>query len=125
MLIVRAASLLLLAVPAAASAQSMNAEVFFKRAQALKAKGVLAMMSRDLNPVVNEAKAAGLKARTTRLTALAAGRRPRYCPPVGSRRLGNEEFFNGICHPAAERMRIDMTEAMTRILIRRFPCPKA
>jgi hypothetical protein len=27
--------------------------------------------------------------------------------------------------PAAERARIDMTEAMTRILIQKFPCPAA
>lgn len=123
MSIVRIASLLLLAVPAAASAQSMNAEVFFKRAQALKAKGALALMSRDLKPVVNEAKAAGLKARATRLAAVFAGRTPRYCPPHGSKRLGNEEFLDGMAAiPAAERARIDMTEAITRLLVRKHPC---
>ena len=125
MSIVRAASLLLLAGPAAASAQSMNAEAFYKRALALKAKGPLALMSRELKPVVNEAKAAGLKARTMRLAAAAAGRNPRYCPPEGSKRLGTKEFLDGMAAiPAAERARIDMTEAMTRILVRKFPCPR-
>lgn len=123
MLIIRVASLFLLGIPAAASAQSMNAEAFFKRAMALKAKGPLALMSRDLRPVVNEAKAAGLKARATRLAAVTAGRTPRYCPPTGSKRLGNEEFLTGMAAiPAAERARIDMTEAITRLLVRKHPC---
>lgn len=123
MLIIRVASLFLLGIPAAASAQSMNAEAFFKRAMALKAKGPLALMSRDLRPVVNEAKAAGLKARATRLAAVTAGRTPRYCPPDGSKRLGNEEFLTGMAAiPVAERARIDMTEAITRLLVRKHPC---
>ncbi len=123
MSIVRIASLLLLAVPAATSAQSMNAEAFFKKAKALKAKGPLAMMSGDLRPVIEEAKAAGLKARALRLAAVSAGRMPRYCPPQGSKRLDADEFLTGMAAiPAIERARIDMTEAMTRILIRRFPC---
>lgn len=124
----RAAGLLLIAAiacPAAANAQSMNAEVFYKKALALKAKGPMALMSRDLKPVVSEAKAAGLKARANRLAASAAGQQPRYCPPKGSKRLGTDEFLNGMAAiPATERARIDMTEAMTRILVRKHPCPQ-
>ena len=113
----------LILLPAPAAAQSMNAEIFLKRAQALKAKGPLALVSRDLRPIINEAKAAGLKARATRLAALKEGRTPRYCPPKGSKRLGNDEFLAGMAAiPAAERMRIDLTEAMTRILVRKVPC---
>jgi SLT domain-containing protein len=120
----RIAALILVAVPATAPAQSMNAEQFFKRATALKKKGPLAMMSRDLKPIIAEAKAAGLKARATRLATVAAGRRPRYCPPEGSGRLGTEEFLKGMAAiPLAERIKIDMTEAMTRILVRKHPCP--
>lgn len=108
-----------------ASAQSMNAEAFFKRAQALRAKGALALMSRDLRPMIKEAKSAGLKARATRLAAVAAGHTPRYCPPKGSKRLGNQEFMDGMAEiPLAERLRIDLTEAMTRILVRKYPCPR-
>ena len=122
---IRVASLLLIAMPAAAPAQSMNADTFYKRAVALKAKGPMALMSRDLRPVIKEAKAAGLRARALRLAALAAGHRPRYCPPEGSKRLGNEEFLSAMgAIPRVERAAIDMTEAMTRILIRKFPCSR-
>jgi hypothetical protein len=114
---------LLTAVPGAANAQSMNAEAFYKKALALKAKGPFAIMSRELKPLVKEAKAAGLKARATRLAATAAGRNPRYCPPEGSKRLGHKEFLKGMgAIPFAERVRIDMTEAMTRVLVAKFPC---
>jgi hypothetical protein len=116
---------LLTAVPGAAQAQSMNAETFFKKAQTLRAKGPLALISRDLKPMIREAKAAGLKARAARLAAVAAGRTPRYCPPKGSKRLGNEEFMRGMAAiPLAERLSIDLTEAITRILVRKYPCDR-
>jgi hypothetical protein len=114
---------LLTALPGAAQAQSMNAEAFFKKAQTLKARGPLALMSRDLKPMIREAKAAGLKARSIRLAAVAAGHTPRYCPPKGSKRLGNQEFMDGMAAiPPAERLSIDLTEAITRILVRKYPC---
>jgi len=114
---------LMTAMPGAAQAQSMNADAFYKKAIALKAKGPLALMSRELKPLIKEARAAGLKARAARLAAQAAGRRPRYCPPEGSKRLGHKEFLNEMgAIPLAERVRIDMTEAMTRVLIAKFPC---
>jgi hypothetical protein len=116
---------LLTALPGAAQAQSMNAEAFFKKAQTLKARGPLALMSRDLKPMIREAKAAGLKARSIRLAAVAAGHTPRYCPPKGSKRLGNQEFMDGMAAiPPAERLSIDLTEAITRILVRKYPCDR-
>ena len=114
---------LLTAVPGIAHAQSMNADDFYKKALALKAKGPLALMSRELKPLISEAKAAGLKARAARLAATAAGRRPRYCPPEGSTRLGHKEFLKEMGEiPRAERARIDRTEAMTRVRVAKFPC---
>jgi hypothetical protein len=112
-----------LGFPEVANAQSMNAQEFFKRAQTLKAKGAMALLSRDLKPMIREVKSAGMKARATRLAAVAAGRSPRYCPPKGSKRLGNEEFMRGMeAIPLAERMEIDLTEAITRMLVRKYPC---
>ncbi|MEA1072085.1 hypothetical protein [Sphingomonas sp. LY160] len=112
------------ALPTVATAQHMNAEAFYKRAMALKKKGPLALMSKDLRPVVEEAKAAGEKARAIRLAAEAKGKQGRYCPPPGSKRIGNHEFLDGMTSLGAERAKIDMTEAMTRLLIRKHPCKK-
>ena len=50
----------LLLMPAAASAQSMNAQVFFKRATALQKKGVLAVFSgAEIKALMSEGQAAG------------------------------------------------------------------
>ncbi len=119
----RIAALVLLTLSGAASAQSMNAEAFYKRAIALKAKGPLALVSGDIKPMMREAKATGLHVRSTRLATIKAGRQPRYCPPEGAKRMGPEEFIGALGKiPDAERSRINISEAMTRVLERKFPC---
>jgi hypothetical protein len=124
MSIIRVVPLVLFALPAAATAQSMNAETFYKKASVLQAKGPMALFSSDLKLVMNEGKAAAGKAREARLAAVRAGHKPRYCPPESSKGMNSDEYMKGIAAiPAAERARIDMTEATTRILARKFPCP--
>ena len=109
-----------------ANAQTMNAEQFHQRATALKKKGAMAIFSGgEIKALTNEGKAAA-KAREQRLAAVKAGQKPRYCPPEGKHSMDGNEFMNRLgVIPAAERARIDMTEAMTRILIQKFPCPAA
>jgi|SRR6187551_63021 len=110
-----------------ANAQTMNAEQFHQRATALKKKGAMAIFSGgEIKALTNEGKAAAAKAREQRLAAVKAGQKPRYCPPEGKHSMDSNEFMNRLgVIPAAERARIDMTEAMTRILIQKFPCPAA
>ena len=80
-------------VPSAASAQSMNAESFYKRSKALIAKGPLAMLSRgEINALMTEAGNAGKAARAQRLAAVAAGKPPRACPPEKSS-MNSDEFM--------------------------------
>lgn len=123
MILVGAAAAVL--IPACANAQSMNAEHFHARAVALQKKGALALFSGDVKKLMSEAKAAGQRSRELRLAAVKAGQSPRYCPPEGKQSMSSTEFMNRLgAIPAAERARIDMTEAMTRILIQKFPCPK-
>ncbi|MCY7339306.1 MAG: hypothetical protein LH465_05060 [Sphingomonas bacterium] len=121
----RFAPFLLLALPVAASAQSMNAESFHRRAEALQKKGPLAVFSGgEIKALMGEAKAAGQKSGANRAAALKAGQKPRYCPPPPPVRMGNTEFMAGLSAIAPpDRARIDMTEAMTRIMMRKYPCP--
>ena len=110
-------------VPVMASAQSMSAETFFQKAQALQRKGMMAMFSSDVKKLMKEAKAAGETARAERLAAAKANQKPRYCPPAGSQRLGSDEFMQRLgAIPRGDRLRIDMTEAMIRIMASKFPC---
>ena len=116
-------ALVLAAMPVAASAQTMNAEAFHKRAQALKKKGAMAIFSRgEIKALMAEVQAAAKRAREQRLATLKAGGKPRSCPPEGSR-MGSDEFMERLgAIPAADRARIDMTEATIRILATKYPC---
>ena len=117
--------IMLLFVPAMAAAQSMNAELFLKKAAALEKKGPLAVFSGDLKVVMNEGKASAGKARAMRLAAVKAGQKPRYCPPAAAGGMNSDEYMRGLkAIPAAERAKIDITEATTRILATKFPCPR-
>ena len=119
-LIVAAAAAL---APAMASAQSMSAETFFQKAQALQRKGMMAMFSSDVKKLMTEARAAGETARAQRLAALKIGGKPRYCPPLGSQRMGSDEFMERLgAMSRADRLKIDMTEVMIRINSAKFPC---
>lgn len=116
----------LLAFPlAAANAQTMNAQAFYQRATALEKKGPLAILSRgEIRDLMNEAKAAGQKARDLRLAAVAQGRKPAYCPPAEAQAMGSKEFMERLAAvPAADRAKINMTDAMTRMLAKKYPCP--
>lgn len=119
-----AAIAVLLTVPAAASAQSMNAEQFHQRAAALQKKGVIALFSRgEIKALTSEAQAAGKRSSELRKAALKAGQAPRFCPPDRPISMDDKEFMTRLSAiPAAERSKIDMTEAMTRILASKYPC---
>ncbi len=116
-------ALMLAALPTAALAQTMSAETFHLRAQALKKKGAMAIFSRgEIKALTSEAQAAAKKAREQRLATLSAGGKPRSCPPEGSK-MGSDEFMERLAAiPRSERARIDMTEATVRILATKYPC---
>ena len=124
MSIVRCACLLLIAVPAAASAQSMNAETFYQKGIGLKKKGPMALFSGDIGVLMREGKGAGKAAGLARAAALKDGRTPRFCPPSEVRGMGQSEYFDRLSRiPQAERRRIDITEATNRIMAGKYPCP--
>lgn len=116
--------LALLTLPAATLAQTMNAENFHQRAQALKKKGALAIFSRgEIKALMKEGQAAANRAREQRRAAVKAGEKPRYCPPQPGGRMDSDEFMTRLAAiPKSERTRIDMTEATIRILAAKYPC---
>ncbi|MBA3576402.1 MAG: hypothetical protein H0W39_02130 [Sphingomonas sp.] len=107
-----------------AAAQSMNAEAFHRQATALQKKGAMAVFSMSkIKALAAEGRAASLKARETRLAAVAAGKAPRYCPPEGPQKMDSSEFMSLLSAiPAQQRASIDMTEAVIRMLARKYPC---
>lgn len=104
----------------------MNAELFYKRAAALQKKGVLAILSGDeIKALMTEGQAAASRSKERHLAAKKAGGKLRYCPPDGPQSMSSDEFMTRLGSiPAAQRVRIDMTEATTRILAQKYPCPR-
>ncbi|HYC94275.1 MAG TPA: hypothetical protein VEB39_01095 [Sphingomicrobium sp.] len=119
---------MLLAIAGApALAQSMNAEAFHQRATKLQKKGAMAIFSRgEINLLMTEVQNAN-KVVVARLRAdKGAGRPTRFCPPSGPSKMDSKELMVRLSAiPPADRARIDMTEAMTRIFEAKYPCPRA
>lgn len=107
-----------------AAAAVINADEFYQRAAKVKKRGPLALLSmKEVKLLVNEVKVAGAKVKETRLAAERAGKKGRYCPPAETKRMGHEEYVAGIGSiPQAERKKIDLIEATTRVLAAKFPC---
>lgn len=108
----------------AALAQHMNADTFYQRALKLKKKGALAMFSAgEIKALLKEVKAAGNLVKQTRIAAEKTGGRGRYCPPKGAKRMNSDEYLRELgAMPAVERKAIDLAEATTRMMEKKFPC---
>lgn len=111
----------LMASPVAA--QTMNAEAFYQRAVKLQKKGPLALFSKsEINALMREGQAAG-KAAGAREKALRASGKRSFCGPDGKMRLSSDDLMGSLARMgAAERSRIDMTEAMHRAMAVKYPC---
>lgn len=116
--------LALAALPlASASAQSMPVSIFLAKADALQKKGPLAVMSSDLGRLKREVGSAGKSLREERLAAVAAGRRPAYCPPAKSS-LNSDELLAAMrTIPPEARPRTDVRSALKALMVKKYPCP--
>ena len=105
-----------------ALAQSMRADVFLNKAEALKKKGPLALLSGDVRKLQGEIRGSAEQLRAERTAAVKAGQKPAYCPPEKTG-LGVDEIidhFRSI--PANERARINTKEALKRLMVKKHPC---
>ena len=112
----------MLAVIPLGAAQAMDVATFLAKADALKKKGMMALMSSDYKLLKNEIVTHSQTLRNERLAAQKAGRKPAYCPPAKSG-LNSDEIlaaFRSI--PAAQRPRTDVKDALRALLARKFPC---
>lgn len=106
-----------------ASAQAMSVAEFLAKANALKAKGFLALGSSDIKLLRTEVERASDAYRSDLATAKAAGRAPHSCPPPkGQAKIGSNELlaeFEKI--PTAQRS-MSVKTAFYAMMKRRFPC---
>ena len=106
---------------AAPAVASMTLAEFLPKANALQAKGVGALFSRDLRPVMNEMRQVSREMKEEAERRKAAGLPRRACPPTGTK-LDSDQLLamlNAI--PPAERG-ISVKEGLVRVMAQRFPC---
>jgi hypothetical protein len=111
----------LIALPTAL--QAMTVAVFLEKAEALKARGALAMFSSDLGLLKSEVRTAAAAVRAERLAAERAGRRPAFCPPAAGGRFDSDELLRHFyAIPPAQRARTEVRDGLRSLLIRKYPC---
>lgn len=112
---------LALSAPALAAPGDMNVGLFLAKADALRAKGAMAMFSDDIEVLKGEGKAAA-EAYKARLTKERAAGRPSSCPPQGTG-LDSGELLGFLrSYPANVRPRVSMKQAMAEFFIKKYPC---
>ena len=114
----------LAAIPASAAPGDANADIFYRDAQALMAKGVGAMFDKRTKPMMADMKAAGQAAKAENEAATARGK-PLYCVPEVQRKkgLGVQRAIDMIGRiPAEQRRTMTLKAAWRSALIREYPC---
>lgn len=108
------------------TAQAMTVAEFLSKADALKAKGILAIGSADIALLRNEIKTASDVYRARIDADVAAGRKPGSCPPPrGTAKLSADDLINDFrTIPAAKRSQLSVNTAFAALMTRRYPCPK-
>jgi hypothetical protein len=111
-----------LSAPAVAAPPG-TAQNFLDRANRLKAKGPLVLFDNDYGRLKAEATAVGNSIGDDRIAAERAGRPILYCSPTARAKLGSYEFIDGLAAiPARERARMNLKDAMIRVLQKKYPC---
>ncbi len=110
-----------IAAPALAAAGDMSVATFLARADALRAKGPMALFSSDYGVLKGEATAAG-QAYAARLATERSQGRPSSCPPRGAKPSQDQWMQHLNSYPAASRPRVTLRAAMADYYMRTWPC---
>lgn len=115
------AASLLFATPLLAAPGDMNVAAFLAKADALRAKGPMALFSSDYKLLKSEGEAAGADYRA-RLNAERAAGRPSSCPPKGTKVSSDKLLAFLRTYPEAHRPRTSMKQAIGDFFARNYPC---
>lgn len=109
-----------LAVPSVAQAQNMAVSTFLAKADSLKAKGMMAMLSSDVGLLKAEVKSAGIAYRAD----VNAGKPPKSCPPPkGLVKMDSDELIASFrTIPAPQQKTTSVRTAFANYMVKRFPC---
>lgn len=99
----------------------MPVATFLAKADALRAKGPMALFSRDYGLLKTEATAAAAAYRE-RLKIERAQGRPSSCPPAKAPFASDDVLEQMRSYPAGVRDRITVADAMADLFRKRYPC---
>jgi hypothetical protein len=108
----------------AANAQNMPVSLFLAKADALKAKGAMALFSSDIGLLKSEVQAAGLAYRAERKASEARGNPPEICRPEKAGVDSDELMASFRTIPAPLRAKTTVKQGLIALLRKKFPCPK-
>ncbi len=100
----------------------MSVATFLAKAEALKAKGMMAMFSSDVSLLKAEVTSSA-QAYRRQLKAEAANGKPSACPPERATINSEDLLAHMQGYPAAARPRIRVSDAVGDLFRKRFPCP--
>ena len=112
-----------LAPVAPLAAQTMPLSTFLAKADALEAKGPLALMSSDLPIVKNEVKSSMVNYRVMLGTQKAAGKPVHSCPPAKGKLDSDAMMASFRAVPVAQRKSLTVQAALFAMMKRLYPCP--
>lgn len=113
---------LLTCSPAISAASDMKVETFLTKADALKAKGMLALASSDIGVLKTEGKAAGEAYRARIKSDKAKNLPPHSCPPAKAALKSDDLLAHFRTYNAAQRKQISVKAAFAEMMKKRYPC---
>lgn len=113
----------LVLVSCCSAASAMDVATFLAKADALRAKGAMALFSSDIGLLKREVQTAAGSLRAERLAEVKAGRKAAYCPPPKGSMNSDELLAAMRAVPATDRSRTEVRTVLRTIMIRKYPCP--
>lgn len=103
-------------------AQSMPVSDFLSRAEALKKKGMMAMLSKDFRILKAQIQNSGKQLRAEQNEAAKAGRKPATCmPPKAS--VAPDELLEHLRSIPPQQRAMSIKAGFAGLMRKKYPCP--
>jgi hypothetical protein len=101
---------------------TMSVATFMSKAEALQAKGAMALFSSDIS-LLKAAVTGSAQAFRRQIKAEAASGKPSACPPERASLTSDDLLAHMRTYPAEARPRIPVSQAVAELFRKRYPCP--
>lgn len=112
----------LISAPVNSASGDMKISTFLAKADALKAKGIMALGSSDIAVLKSEGKAAGDAYRARIKSDKAKNLPPHSCPPAKAAVKSDDLLLHFRSYSAAERQQVSVRHGFADMMKKRYPC---